>query len=75
MPYIPPPKYSKEDIEDLVDKLLAAKAKEVRAGIDASACQTRRDWENYHTAQREFETARDEFSRVLGELKVLKRVA
>ena len=38
---------------DLINKYTGAIENQVKAEIDASCCQTRRDWDNAHKAQEE----------------------
>jgi len=45
--------YEQTRLWELVEELLDAKADVVRAGIDASCCQTSRDWQKLHEKEEE----------------------
>jgi hypothetical protein len=44
-----------------LDRVIAAHGRKVRAGIDAVACGTRRDWERAHETEAAYEAAREAF--------------
>jgi len=52
-------------IEELLYKLTAAKAKMVRAEIDAGACGTSVDLQRYHTAEREYDATFEQVTSAL----------
>ena len=52
---------NREQLEDALDRVIAAHGRKVRAAIDASACGTRRDFEAAHDAEIAYLEARDAF--------------
>lgn len=48
----------RSDVETIVDALLSAHDRLIRREIDASICGTRRDWDDMHAAQDDYEAAR-----------------
>jgi hypothetical protein len=51
----------RDQFEDRLDRVIAAHDRKVRAGIDACACGTRRDWERSHEADDAYLEAREAF--------------
>lgn len=49
------------DFEGQLDQLLDQRARFEAARIDACACQTERDWDNYHAQMGRFHDMRDAF--------------
>lgn len=57
----------RDRFESALDRVIAAHGRKVRAGIDAAACGTRRDWEQSRAAEDAYLRARDAFiDEVLG---------
>jgi len=55
----------KSEIESLVDEVIKAKGRMVRAEIDACCCRTDRDWDLFHKSEAEFYEI---YERVVGQL-------
>lgn len=51
----------KDEFEGQLDRLLDQRARFERARIDAGACQTQRDWDDYHVQMDRFHDMRDAF--------------
>ena len=51
----------REILSDRLDAVLSAHERMIRAQVDAGACQTRRDFDNAHRREEEYETAREAF--------------
>lgn len=60
--------YVKEELEDILETLCAAKDRAVSAYIDAGACRTQRDWENAHKAEDAFYKEKDNSIKRIAEL-------